>query len=219
MCVVDMALVLTKKIYQSYPQGFCSFSVLGRRGIGKSSYSLRALHDCFVMMGYSDNQAWREALSCLKFKIVDVVAYLKDAVDRDEKKVALIWDDARIFAGGSQYFLQMKMVNKLTGMLDAIRTAISCLILTCPSQQGLLSILKFYDDFMVKIKYSESGGFNRVATGYLWTTLPSNQRRVYTKFRDSFSCRLPNWVYEDYMVKRKSALKEILVELEETVKE
>lgn len=214
-----MGSILTKKIFQSYPNSFTAFNICGRRGIGKSSYSLWALHDAFVLMGYTHNQAWREALGCLKFKLVDVVAYLKDAVDNDEKKVCLIWDDARVHASGGQYFIQTKMVIKLGGLMDTIRTAVSCLILTMPSPKGLLGVLKNYDDYLVKIKYAESGGFNRVATGYLWTTLPAGQRRIYTKFHDKYSCRLPNWVYEKYMIERKNALKDVLADLEQEVKE
>jgi len=214
-----MGSILTKKIFQSYPNSFSAFNVCGRRGVGKTAYSLWALHDAFVLMGYTNNGAWREALSCLKFKLVDVVSYLKDAVDRDEKKVCLIWDDARVHASGGQYFIQPKMVIKLGGLMDTIRTAVSCLILTMPTQHGLLGVLKNYDDYLVKIKYADAGGFNRIATGYLWTTLPAGQRRIYTKFHDKYSCRLPNWLYNKYMIQRKNALKDVLADLEEEVKE
>jgi hypothetical protein len=211
-------LVLTKKIVQSYPDSFTSFMVIGKRGIGKSAYSLRALHDAYVILGYSDKEAWDKALDSLKFSIPDVVRYLKHCVDTDEKEVCLIWDDTRVFASGSQYHLQMKMVNKLIGLLDTVRTAICCLILTCPSPKGLLSILKTYDDYLVKIKHSDRGGYYRVATGYIWTTLPAGQRRIYTKFRDNFSCYLPVDVYNRYMGIRKQALADVLIELEQELK-
>jgi hypothetical protein len=207
-------LILTKKILQSYPNGFNSFLITGRRGIGKSSYSLRSLHDALVEMGMSNIRAWDTALKSLKFTIPEVIAYLKEAVDADEKKVCLIWDDTRIFASGTQYHLNMKLVYKLSGMLDSIRTAVCNLVMTCPSTSGLLGVLKSYDDYLCKIHFSHEGGFARISKGYLWSSLPSGQKRIYLKFVDSFNCRLPNWIYEKYMIQRKNALKDILVDLE-----
>lgn len=212
-------LVLSKKIIQSYPDGFQSFMVIGRRGIGKSSYSLRALHDALVDMGYDDETSWNMSLDSIKFKISDVCSYLLNAVNSDDKKIALVWDDLRVFASGSQYQLQMKLVNKLIGLLDTVRTAVSILILTCPSPKGLLSVLQSYDDYLIKIRHCERGGYYREATGYLWTTLPSGQRRIYTKFRDSYNCRLPNWVYDEYMVQRKQALRDALVGIDQLINE
>jgi len=204
---------------QSYPNGFNSFMVVGRRGIGKTAYSLLALHSALVELGMSNIKAWDVALKSLKFSIPSVISYLKDAVDRDEKKICLIWDDARIFAGGSQYHLNMKLVSKLSGMLDSVRTAVCTLILTCPSSSGLLGILKSYDDFLIKVHYSHDGGFRRVSKGYLWSSLPSGSKRIYHKFDDNFSCRLPDWIYKRYMVERKNALRDVLVDLEAEVKE
>lgn len=212
-------LVLTKKIVQSYPDSFTSFMVVGKRGIGKSTYCLRSLHDAYVVLGYSDKDAWEKALDSLKFSIPDVVKYLKHCVDTDEKEICLIWDDTRVFASGTQYHLQMRMVSKLVGLLDTVRTAVSCLILTCPSPKGLLSVLQTYDDYLVKIKHCDRGGYYRIATGYIWTTLPSGQRRIYTKFRDEFNCYLPKKIYNRYMLTRKKALSDVLIELEDELKD
>lgn len=212
-------LILTKKIIQAHPNGFNSFIVTGRRGIGKSSYSLKALHDALVENGMSNIEAWDVALKSLKFTIPSVISFLKDAVDRDEKKVCLIWDDTRIFAGGAQYHLNMKLVSKLSGMLDSIRTAVCTLVMTCPSSSGLLGVLKSYDDYLVKIHYSHDGGFHRVSKGYLWSSLPSGQKRIYHKFTDSFNCRLPDWVYKRYMIERKNALATTLIDIDEIIKE
>ena len=212
-------LVLTKKILQAYPNGFNSFIITGKRGIGKSSYSLKALHDVNIDMGMSNIAAWDASLMSLKFTIPEIITYLKTAVDSDEKRVCLIWDDTRIFASGMKYHLNMKLIDKLSGLLDYIRTSLCTLIMTCPSTSGLLGVLKSYDDFLVKIHYSNDGGFNRVSKGYLWNTLPSGQKRVYHKFTDTYNCRLPNWVYKRYMTQRQAAFKTILVDVEHIVKE
>jgi hypothetical protein len=207
-------LILANKIYGVIPNGFASYFVCGSRGIGKSAYSLKVLHEVFLRLGYSDDDAWTESLNCIKFSIPDVIKYLQDAVKTDSKKIALLWDDVRVFGGSTQYFINMRLVDKLKGMLDTMRTAVNCVILTCPNTQGLLGILKSYDDYQIAVKYSEKGGWYRRAVGYLWTSLPSGKRLVYKKFEDSFSCYLPNHVFEIYNAQRKKALADILVDLE-----
>lgn len=211
-------LILAKKIKGVYPDGFGSYMVIGRRGIGKSSYALKCLYNAYVLLGYDEDEAWKKALSSLQFSISEVITFLKRCVNKDEKELCLIWDDTRTFASGSQYHLNMKLCTQLGSLLDTVRTAINCLILTCPSSEGLLGILKTYDDYLIKIKYSDRGGFYRVATGYLWSTLPAGQKRIYTKFRDNYSCRLPDDIYKKYMVRRKKALSNILVDVEQTIK-
>lgn len=214
-----MGLVLAKKIYGAYPDGFASFTVVGRRGIGKSCYSLIVLHEVFMKLGFSSNNAWDKALECLKFSIKDVIYYLSEAVESDQRKTSLIWDDCGIHASGSKYFLNMKLVDQLKGVMDSVRTATVSLILTAPSTTGLLSMLKSYDDFLIKINYSDRGGYYRVGHGYLWNTLPSGQKRVYKKFIDDFNCYLPKKVYDRYVLMRKAALRSVLGKLKETIEE
>ena len=204
------------------PSTFFSIMVVGKRSIGKTSYSLIAAQAFYVERGATENNAWQMALDSLKFSIPDVIDFLQDALDRKIKKPILIWDDARIYASGSQYQLNMKRVAKLAGLMDAVRTFVSNLILTCPSSSGLLGLLKSYDDYIAKIHYSQKGGYYREAWGYLWSSLPSGKRLIYTKYRDKYSCYLPTWVYNKYMNVRRSAMQELITgikkleEIEET---
>ena len=62
-----------------------------------------------------------------------------------------------------------------------------------------------------------SGNY-RMAKGYKWSTSPSGQRRVYKKFRDNYNCRLPNWVYELYMKRRKQITFDAIYNLDKIVK-
>lgn len=203
-------LVLTKRMLGADPGSFFSIMILGRRSIGKTAYALWGTHDFFVERGFTSNDAWRESLSVLKFSIPEVIEFIEDAKRRKIKKPILIWDDCRVYGGGSQYHLQMKLVSQLGGLLDVIRTRISNLILTCPSSSGLLGILKSYDDYIAKIHHTKEGGFNREARGYLWSSLPSGKRLIYHKFTDNYSCYLPQWVYIIYMDMRDVATECIL---------
>ena len=206
-------LVLTKKLLGAHPSSFFSVMVLGRRSIGKTSYSLKALHDFYVECGSTDNNAWRLAIDSLKFSIPQVIDYIESALNSDIKKPCLIWDDCRVHGSGSQYHLHMELVSQLGGLLDVVRTSLSSLILTCPSSSGLLGILKSYDDFVVKIHHDPRGGYRRIAKGYLWSSLPSGKRLIYHKFDDSYSCYLPKWVYDEYMDSRKVAMRCLLEDI------
>lgn len=210
-------LVLSRKILGAYPTSFFSCLVVGSRGIGKSTYSLWALHDVFISLGTTDNQAWRLALGSLKFSIPEVIDFIQKAIDDDEKRVCLIWDDTRVHGSGSQYRFNMRLVTTLGGMLDSIRTSVSSLIMTAPSNYGLLGILKSYDDYLIKIYHTSEGGFNRLGKGYKWSTLPSGTRRIYPKFKDPYSCYIPVWVYNKYMARRKAALANAVTSLKKEI--
>ena len=220
--MVENGLILTKKIYTAINNPtatFLSCIVLGERGIGKSSYCLKGIHAVFVEMGMSDNEAWRATLRCLHFKIKDVINFLSSAVKDKRLENVLFWDDVGIHASGSKYFLQMKMVDKLKGVMDAVRTSVKCVLMTTPTTKGLLGILKNYDAFQVKIYHSPRGGFYRIARGYKWSTIPSGKRLIYLKFEDRYNCYLPKWVYDLYMEKRRDALEDVLTKISDTIDE
>jgi len=209
-------LILTKRMLEADPKTFFSITVTGRRSIGKTSYSLKASKDFYVERGETENNAWRMALDSLKFSIKDVVEFLEDARSKHIKKPILIWDDVRVHASGTQYHLNMKRVARLSSLMDVIRTCVSNVILTCPSSSGLLGIFKTYDDHFAKIHYSEKGGYNRIALGYVWSTIPSGKRLVYSQFKDRYSCYLPNWVHTKYMASRDIAVDNLIKEIKST---
>ena len=208
-------LVLTKKMLGADPATFFSIMITGRRSIGKTSYSLHAIKDFFVERGATENNGWRLALDSLKFGIPEVIDFLKDARTNNIKKPVLLWDDVRVHAAGNQYQLNMKRVAKLASLMDVVRTCVSNVILTCPSSSGLLGLLKSYDDYFAKVHHTEKGGYNRVAYGYLWSTIPSGKRLVYSKYKDSFSCYLPQWVYDKYTFSRNKAVDSLIKEVED----
>lgn len=212
-----MSLITGNKILKGHPHGFNSFTVVGDRGIGKSTYALIVVYEIFRKLGYEKNQAWNEAINCCKFHIQDVIKFLKISADSDDIKPVIIWDDIAIHASGTKYFLNMRMVDQLKAVLDTIRLAISGLIMTCPSTKGLLSILKVYDDYKLVVRYSKRGGYYREITAYKWNTLPSGKRIIRTQYTDNYNCYIPNWVFDKYMVMRKNATKETLDRLEQSI--
>ena len=209
-------LVLTKKMLAADPKTFFSITVTGRRSIGKTSYSLIAAKEFYIERGETENNAWRMALDSLKFSIKDVIDYLEDARTKKIKKPILVWDDVRVHASGTQYHLNMKRVARLASLMDVIRTCVSNVILTCPSSSGLLGVFKTYDDHFAKIHYSEKCGYHRIALGYVWSTIPSGKRLVYSQYKDRYSCYLPTWVYNKYMASRDIAVDNLIKEIKST---
>ncbi len=209
-----MPLMTGEKIVKSHPFGFHSFIVTGDRGIGKSSYGLHNVYEIYRTLGFDSEVSWKKALESCKFSIHDVIIFLRESANQDVCKPCLLWDDVGIHASGTKYFLNMKQVDQLKAVLDTIRTAVSGLIMTCPNTQGLLSILKNYDDYKIVIRYSNRGGYYREAAAYKWRTLPSGKRIINTQYCDYYSCYLPDWVFHEYMKMRKTALTETLDQLD-----
>lgn len=212
-----MALKTGRKILQAHPYGFKCFILTVDRGIGKSSYGLIVVKEVYQQMGWDSKDAWQEALRCCKFHIKEVISFLRESALADKPKPVLLWDDVGIHASGSKYFLNMKMVDHLKAVLDTIRTAISGLIMTCPTTTGLLSMLNNYDDYKLIIRYSQRGGYYRDVTAYKWNTLPSGKRIIKTQYYDYYNCYIPNNLLNKYIDMRKNALKQSLDMLEESV--
>ena len=90
-------LVLSKKILSSHKtNGFTSAIIEGARGIGKSSYALKVFHDVFISMGWNDNVAWDMALDRILYRMNDIIDFLDKSVDKKDREVGFIWDDAGV---------------------------------------------------------------------------------------------------------------------------
>jgi len=212
-------LVLSKKLYTAIKNNkFLAFIILGDRDIGKSTYALKAVYEAFIMLGYSVEDAWEKALSCIKFKIPDVTTYLKEGVkeykETKKKKPALIWDDLRKYASGQEYHTNRELYKEISGLLDTIKIPINCFIGTCPGMKGVMGILQEYDCYQININYSTKGGRYRLAHGYLWRTSPMGQRTLYPKFNDSFNCWLPTVIWRRYEEERIMASEESIEAVE-----
>lgn len=193
-------------------KGFKSFIIIGDRDVGKSTYALKALHEAFLQLDYTDKESWEMALSCIKFQIPEVTKYLREGTnlykETRTKKPAIIWDDLRRFATGLNYFLNKELYSEISGLLDTIKIPINVFIGTCPSMEGTMKILQGYDGYQIVIKHHSKGGRLRSARGYLWATSPKGQRAIYKKFDDTFVCWLPTKIWQEYEKDRIRASEE-----------
>ena len=79
-----------------------------------------------------------------------------------------------------------------------------------------MNALKNYDDNTIHIIKAREGGYERIARGILWYTMPDERQRFRKIFEDHYSCYAPDYIYKPYLVKRKSYLKqqnELLMQL------
>jgi len=215
--MIEIGLELSKKIYHSYPNGFTGALIIGKRGVGKSSYALRVIHEVYRHAGMTPNEAWEKALSVCLYEIKDVIKFLKKSSREPVPERIMLWDDVGIHCNSGTYFTNMKLAMELKGVLDSIRTGVSGLIMTSPTQSNLLGILKSYDDFLIEIKYTQRGGMYRRAVAYQFVTLPSGKKLVHKRFIDNYNLYLPKWVFDQYQTLRKDALIKGLDRLEKLV--
>ena len=220
--MIHDGLILASRIATAIKnKKFLSFIVIGSRDIGKSTYSIKALYEAFMILAddpYASDECWEKALSCIKFRINDVTEYLKRGIDQytenNTKLPALCWDDMRKYASGTTYFLDKELYNEITGLLDTIKIPISVFLGTCPSMAGVMGILKNFDSYQINLSYSPRGGKYRIAQAFLWHTSPKGQRWIEPRFQDIFLCRLPNKIWKKYEIDRIQASKDSVVALQ-----
>lgn len=144
---------------------------------------------------------------------------LEDASTSDSKERVILWDDIGVHAGSGRWFTNMKQVVRLKGIMDMIRECTCGLLMTTPTQSGILGFLRSYDDLLVQISYDMRGGYYRNAKIYRKYALPSGKRLVFHQGTDHYSAYLPNWVFKKYSKKRKDCWIRLVNELKQTVKE
>lgn len=202
-------------LYARKTEGLYSCIVTGKRGIGKSSYSLQILFNIFKKLGFDTDTAWQMALDRIKYTVKEVVTFLKTNIDNDTKDI-FIWDDAGVYAGGVRWRTDYKEMVLIESICDTFRDCVYCVLFTVPEQRTLTRRIRSYDDFLVKIQYLKKDELKnydddtnnlRVARLYKKVILPSSQVRVYKQYYDTFDIMLPGWVYDQYKKKRRKYTK------------
>lgn len=205
-----MGFILARRIISAHPNGFTGAVIEGRRAIGKSSYAIKVMKEVYkTLENCSDKKAYTLALEHTLFSLKDIVDTLSEARTKDQMIPVVTWDDAGVHGSSMQYFINLKGVQQMKAITDTVRSATSGLLLTTPDREGLLKILRGYNDYLVTIT-KLNGFYARSARGYNVYKLPSGMKRVYRNFDDKYSCYLPKWVYDIYQKQRNSYLDEAL---------
>ncbi|MBS3782779.1 MAG: hypothetical protein KGY68_09280 [Candidatus Thermoplasmatota archaeon] len=200
--------------------GFCGGIVYGKRGAGKSSYSMMTLHDVYHNgKGIPEDEAWEKVLDHTLFELEDIINTLIEYMPRDvEPSAGIILDDCGVYFSGHIYNERAKEHSILKGMMDTIRSATSSLLMTTPSREELIGYLKNQDDYQIQI-IKRNSEYSRKAKIYKKVTLPSGTKRIYKDSETPFNCLLPDWVYEKYQDKRNKYFSDLAYELKEEIEE
>lgn len=191
-------MIITQRILNARPHGFVSATVVGTRSVGKTVYTLKVAAELYMeLYGLDIDAAYEKAIDSTVFTIEDVVNMLEKH-DFNNKADIVIWDDAGIYASGLMYHTNVTLFALLKGMTDSLRTCTNVMLMSTPTQSGLIGFLKSYDEFLIKIIKASNGGYNRIAKAYKWMTLPSGTRRIYRQWEDNFNCYMPKRHYSRY---------------------
>jgi len=195
-------------------KGFISVVTKAERGYGKSMYNLKAMaYVYWSINGNNETDAWNSALDAMIFTPTE----LSNMVDYNIRNdiVSPVWciDDAAVHFSSYLHFINLYQAALLNATFDTIRTVTSALLINCPSKKRLLPSLRNYDDYEVTL-YKDRG-YQRKAVAIKWYSMPSGQKKFRKEWEDYFSCFVPNWIFEKYMLKRKKYLKEINSRLDE----
>jgi len=190
--------------------GLYSSIIIGRRGIGKSSYAIQTLFQVFRTLGYDKEESWEMALDRVLYTIPDVVKFLDNSRNKKDLDI-FIWDDAGVYAGGVRWFTHQKEMVLLESISDTLRNMVYGVLLTVPDIRTLSRRLRSYDDFIIKIYMSQNNNGKepvdpniRQARIYNKSMTPVGQVRIYKQYNDNFDIMLPDWVYKKYQDKRRS---------------
>ena len=220
MDIDSLSKTIKAILYAKDNDGLYSSIVTGKRGIGKSSYSLQILFMVFRALGYDVETAWEMALERILYEIKEVVKFLDDCLDSNEKGLC-IWDDAGVYAGGVRWLTDQKEMVLIESICDTFRDCLYCILFTVPDHRTLSRRLRSYDDKLGKIQnikpsevktvielYGKNDLDNiRAARIYNKVVLPSTQVRIYKSHTDFYNIMLPDWVYKRYKEKRKKYTK------------
>jgi len=207
-------------LYARKNNGLYSSIVTGARGVGKSSYCIQVLFRIFRTLGYEVEESWNMALDRILYKIPEVVDFLEQSADKENKDL-FIWDDAGVFAGGVRWLTNQKEMVLIESICDTLRDCVYCVLFTVPDVRTLSRRIRTYDDYLVKIhrlRFKDQQKFKngetiREARLYKKIITPASQVRVYKQYYDSFDIMLPDWVYNKYKEKRHRYTKENITAL------
>jgi len=208
--IEEWDLKFAELINKEIPSGFISGIVTGERRKGKSIYVLKNIAKTYkVLEGLDDEECWKKALDCMIFGPDNLTEKVFSNIKHDVISPVLCLDDASVHFNPMLFFINPYQVSLLNGIFDTIGTVVNALVLTCPKKKRLMSGLKNYDDLTIHIIKAREGGYERIARGVLWYTMPDEHQRFRKLFEDHYSCYAPDYIYKPYLIERKKYLKQV----------
>jgi len=195
---------------------FLQCVTIAERGYGKSMYHLQTMaYVYYHMINKNETDAWNFALNNMFF----LPSQLEDKVDYNEENdiVDMVWclDDAAVHFSNKLWWTEQSEAILLEGIFDLIRPVVSAVLINCPDKNRLLGSLQNYLGYEETIYIDNGGGYHRNVIGIHWYRRPSGDKKWRKEWDDSFSCYVPNWVFEKYKYIRKGYIRKIRNKLKE----
>lgn len=197
--------------------------VYGGEGVGKSSFAMQELFEVVRPAVSNDRAAWKKVLELTMFDLEQIVKTLRSYMEADSFAPGIICDDSGLHLSGLRYALGRRdryMMAMYESLADTARTATGAIFYTAPSPRRVTRNIRARpQSYNAKI-IKTSGGNDREARIYqvYWDEFRNRagKRRVGTI---KFNVMLPDWVYKQYMLRRKGAAYEILSLFEDALAE
>lgn len=199
--MIEERFVVTKYIMRSFKrEGYEAFSIVGKKGVGKTTFSIKIMCQIFQELGYGEDNAYKLALSNLIFDKQEIIKFLRKYTNHQQP--VLCWDDVRAHASGMSYTTAPRETQMLLGLMDTARDSVCGFLMTAPSTHGVLRFIRREEGWLTKITKGKEANW-RIAKGYSRYELPSGQMRISHRFNDSFHYKLPDDVYAQVKEKRR----------------
>lgn len=229
---LDQVSKLSRIIIKNYPWGFQGATVEGPRGRGKTSYCIHVMREVYQFLdGLSRDDAYEKILGVgnysnerpkILFSMKDVVNALEilDSIDMKDIRSwqenntipCYTWDDAGMHGGKYKFFVNVRLVDYLKGLIDTIRFVTSGFLINAPELSGLLGFLRDYkDQFVIKITYrsegkQDGGKYGRLAVARQFYETRSGRKQKRVVFKTKFSCYVDDWAYNIYLQMKAKAI-------------
>ena len=195
---------------------FMQCITIAERGYGKSMYHLQTMaYVYYHLVDKNETDAWNFALNSMFF----LPSQLENKVDENEEKgiVDMVWclDDAAVHFSNKLWWTEQAEAVLLEGIFDLIRPVVSAVLINCPDKSRLIGSLQNYLGYEETIYIGDNGGYNRNVIGIHWYRRPSGDKKWRKEWDDSFSCYVPNWVFEKYKKLRMGYIRQIRTKLRE----
>jgi hypothetical protein len=193
-------LVTTGKILDAWDNDqFKAIVVYGPLRYGKSSYSLKVLHEVY------DTWDWDTLKTHLVYTAQEFMSKIKNT---HKKEKCLLWDDAGVFLFNLD--TNDPFIKSVTKWFALVGTQFASVIFTTPSPQWIVRKIRFLPQ-TTYIKITKSAGsdaehrHSRDATGYLnWIAPDFRKSGVKKVYIDHFNVMLPDKLYKCYKPFRES---------------
>ena len=215
-------LWLGTRIINAYKtNGFESAIVFGKQGTGKTTYALKVAKEVYQRLGHEPDKAWELALDSLFFELKDALRMMKIFRQNDRTIPVITFDDAGIWL--QKYLWYKEEMIKFYRIYNIIRNIVSGIIFTSPSPNDIAFYVreKGWKLIMITRNGRQPDGTPKARAKIAVNKITIIKGKITNKIKwrtiDDYTVKLPDWVYKEYVERRKVYEEKLLEELDEVL--